>query len=181
MGERACVRLDGASQVSTRLLRHALVTMLFITIAACDFVTRDIEQAWQRNFSESLVPAYSRFRGIAFSSDVAWYIYSYRYPEDVSAVTVMSKLKEQVRDSRRMKSPSEGEHAKSCFRVELETPVELQVRCNDGPGDFNEWHFLIDSEQHRVTVLYASIDSSEEREIYPELLNRFRRAHADLR
>jgi len=151
------------------ILRSLLVCLSLGATAACEFpITEETESAWQRNFSQALLPGYRSFKGLHVDSDVGLYIFRYEIGSDIAPGQVVEALRARIA----------GRSA--CYRVVIESTTELQMRCATGSGDaagFDEFRFLYDPKKQRVTVMVGNFDSPAEQDGYRYLFEEMRRLH----
>lgn len=137
-----------------------LTVLSQLALAACDsHLGPETEKAWQESSKEALVEGYTNFKACYLDSDAAVYIFQYDPPGNLSSKKMFSIL------------------AKQCaqYKIVAKRKNELVLRKSgiiSGEMVFDEYRFFL-NKKGRLTVMFASIDSKNERENYKYYLHKF--------
>lgn len=113
----------------------------------------------------ALLPGYTEFKGLDGSGDVGVAIFSYRLPPDVEGMNGAAIVARQIESG-------------SCHRPVTRDALEVQLRCQDVAGAFDEYRVRVNPKTRRVTVMSGGFDSEVEIAHYERFAAMFRK-HAE--
>lgn len=151
----------------------AIVSLIILLIILFPYIKhayiKDLEQSWQESFREALIDGYSNFKAHYLNTDVSVYIFSYQFPPKLGAEEAFAIFRRQINttDSR--------------YAVISESSTELVFRrpaYNYSKHEgFDEYRFLVNDQQGKVTVMFANIDSPAELKQHQSFIETLYQAH----
>ncbi len=151
----------------------AILSLIILLIILFPYIKyayiKDLEQGWQENSREALIDGYTNFKAHYLDSDAAVYIFSYQFPPKLGVKEAFAILRRQI--------PT----ADSRYAVISESPTELVFRrpayTYSKHEGFDEYRFLVNDQQGKVTVMFANLDSPSELKWHQSFIETFYQAH----
>lgn len=157
-------------QPASLLIFFLLVSTLSLLIVfSCDSrPDHETEQAWQITFHEALIEGYANFKGHFVDTDTSVYIFSYQLPPKLNTKAAFAMIRRQ-----------NGKYAlisESATELVLRYPVTQPLDKNF-EGLFNEFRFVTDERQGKVTVMFANLDTRQKLKWHQFYIKKLNDAH----
>jgi hypothetical protein len=144
-----------------------LISTLFPLLSSCNSKpSAEIEQSWKDKYREAILDGYSNFEAQYIDGDTGVAIFSYQISTNSNAKEVFEKISNQLRNYEKIS----------------ETDTELILRepfLYISPKGFNEYHFLINTENGTITVMFGNFDSESKQKLYSGFIEKLNAYHRE--